>query len=100
MFGVTLGCSLVNLHNRHPDQFIRDTRDTPSKDHPGKIVSYKENKGPSEIEQDQNDYVTGGDGKHKFNTRPMIDYDMALFLSLLEMAGAVTGVIIQSFFRN
>ena len=33
-------------------------------------------------------------------TRPLIDYDMALFLSPMEMAGAVLGVLIQKILPN
>merc|ERR1712157_715877 len=35
-----------------------------------------------------------------FFTRPIIDYDMALFLAPMEMAGAVLGVLIQKILPN
>merc|ERR1712048_444294 len=36
----------------------------------------------------------------KLYTRPLIDYDMALFLAPMQMAGAVMGVIIQKVLPN
>merc|ERR1712176_1584827 len=36
----------------------------------------------------------------KYFTRPLIDYDMALFLAPMEMAGAVLGKIIQNVLPN
>lgn len=100
IFGASLGGLIVNIRNRHPDKFIRDTKGTPSETLPGKIVSYGKDKGPAEIESDKQKYLDGGDGKRKFYTRPVIDYNMALFLAPMEMAGAVLGVIIQRLFPN
>eukprot|EP00571_Detonula_confervacea_P015294 CAMPEP_0172301282 /NCGR_PEP_ID=MMETSP1058-20130122/3204_1 /TAXON_ID=83371 /ORGANISM="Detonula confervacea, Strain CCMP 353" /LENGTH=602 /DNA_ID=CAMNT_0013011341 /DNA_START=228 /DNA_END=2036 /DNA_ORIENTATION=- len=100
IFGASLGGLIVNIRNRHPDKFIRDTKGTPSEALPGKIVSYEKDKGPAEIESDKERYLEGGDGKRKFYTRPVIDYNMALFLAPMEMAGAVLGVIIQRLFPN
>jgi len=100
IFGASLGGLIVNIRNRHPDKFIRDTRGTPCEKKPGKIVSYEKDKGPTEIESDKKTYLGGGDGKRKFYTRPVIDYNMALFLAPMEMAGAVLGVIIQRLFPN
>lgn len=99
IFGASLGGILVNIRKRHPDEHIRDTKGTPSET-PGKILSYEKGKGPMEIEDDRQKYLDGGDGKRKFYTRPVIDYDMALFLAPMEMAGAVLGVIIQRVFPN
>lgn len=100
IFGASLGGILVNIRKRHPDEHIRDTKGTPSESQPGKIMSYEKGKGPMEIEGDRQKYLDGGDGKRKFYTRPVIDYDMALFLAPMEMAGAVLGVIIQRVFPN
>ena len=63
-------------------------------------MSYEKGKGPMEIDDDRQKYLDGGDGKRKFYTRPVIDYDIALFLAPMEMAGAVLGVIIQCVFPN
>ena len=54
----------------------------------------------AEAESDRERYLQGGDGQRKFFTRPLIDYDMALFLAPMEMAGAVLGVIVQRLFPN
>ena len=100
IFGASLGGILVNIRKRHPDEHIRDTKGTPSETHPGKMVAYEKGKGPMEIADDRQKYLDGGDGKRKFYTRPVIDYNMALFLAPMEMAGAVLGVIIQRVFPN
>ncbi|KAK1739430.1 sulfite exporter TauE/SafE family protein [Skeletonema marinoi] len=100
IFGASLGGILVNIRKRHPDEHIRDTKGTPSEEHPGKMIAYEKGKGPMEIEDDREKYLDGGDGKRKFYTRPVIDYNMALFLAPMEMAGAVLGVIIQRVFPN
>mmetsp|Transcript_11412 Transcript_11412/g.21067 ORF Transcript_11412/g.21067 Transcript_11412/m.21067 type:complete len:601 (-) Transcript_11412:380-2182(-) len=100
IFGASLGGLLVNIRNRHPDKNIRDTKGAPSDVQEGKIVPYENDKGPAEIEVDRQRYLSGGDGDRKFYTRPVIDYDMALFLAPMEMAGAVLGVIIQRLFPN
>ena len=100
IFGASLGGIIVNIRNKHPDNFIRDIKGTPSEVQEGKIISYEKDKGPAEIEADRQRYLAGGDGKRKFYTRPVIDYNMALFLAPMEMAGAVLGVIIQRLFPN
>ena len=100
IFGASLGGILVNIRKRHPDEHIRDTKGTPSEEHPGKMVAYEKGKGPMEIQDDRQNYLDGGDGKRKFYTRPVIDYNMALFLAPMEMAGAVLGVIIQRVFPD
>jgi len=99
IFGASLGGIIVNIRNKHPDLFIRDTKGTPS-EQDGKIISYERDKGPAQIKADRQVYLAGGDGNRKFYTRPVIDYNMALFLAPMEMAGAVLGVIIQRLFPN
>jgi len=100
IFGASLGGILVNIRKRHPDEHIRDTKGQPSDVQEGKIISYEKDKGPAEIEKDRKYYLSGGDGNRKFYSRPVIDYNMALFLAPMEMAGAVLGVIIQRLFPN
>ena len=100
IFGASLGGILVNLRKHHPNEHMRDTKGTPSENHPGKIKSYEKDKGPAAIENDRAAYLAEGDGKRKFYTRPVIDYDMALFLAPMEMAGAVLGVIFQRLFPD
>jgi len=100
IFGASLGGILVNIRKHHPNEHIRDTKGVPSPEHPGKIQSYEKDKGPAAIEADRAAYLTDGDGKRQFYTRPVIDYDMALFLAPMEMAGAVLGVILQRLFPD
>ena len=100
IFGASLGGILVNIRKHHPDTHIRDTKGIPSAEQVGKIVSYEKDKGPMEIDADRQRYLEGGDGERKFYTRPVIDYNMALFLAPMEMAGAVLGVIIQRLFPD
>ena len=100
IFGASLGGILVNIRKHHPNEHIRDTKGTPSEEHPGKIQSYEKDKGPAAIEKDRAAYLAEGDGTRKFYARPVIDYDMALFLAPMEMAGAVVGVIIQRLFPD
>lgn len=100
IFGASLGGIIVNICKHHPNEHIRDTRGIPSQERPGKIQSYEKNKGPAAIEADRAAYLDEGDGKRKFYTRPVIDYDMALFLAPMEMAGAVLGVIFQRLFPD
>jgi len=100
MFGATLGSFFVNLRNRHPDLHIRDTKGTPCTDRPGAIVPYEKNKTWTQVELDRVEYLSGGDGKRKFYTRPVIDFDMALLLAPMELTGALLGVTIQQFLPN
>ena len=100
IFGASLGGIIINLRKRHPNEHIRDTKGSPLESHPGQIESYDKDKGPAEIEADRKQYLNGGDGNRKFYTRPIIDFNMVLFLAPMEMAGAVLGVIIQHLFPN
>ena len=100
IFGALPGGILVNIRNCHPDNHIRDTKGTPLEGQEGKIVAYEKDKGPAETQTDRQRYLLGGDRARKFYTRPVIDYNMVLFLAPTEMAGAVLGVVIQGLFPN
>lgn len=101
IFGASLGGLLVNIRNSHPDKFIRDTLgQSAGGDEPARIVPFENGMSAVETETDRQRYLDGGDGKRKFYKRPVIDYDMALFLAPMEMAGAVLGVIVQKLFPN
>jgi len=69
--GASLGGLLLNLYAMHPNQ---------------KIVSNAARK--------------GGNEKIVYYTRPLIDYDMTLFLAPMVMAGAVLGVLVQKVLPN
>jgi len=97
IFGASLGGLLLNIRNKHPDKKIRDTLGI--RNEKGKIIPYEKDKTTAQIKKDEEQYLDGGSGR-KFYTRPVIDYDMALFLAPMEMAGAVLGVLIQKVMPN
>eukprot|EP00565_Helicotheca_tamesis_P003823 CAMPEP_0185724688 /NCGR_PEP_ID=MMETSP1171-20130828/1096_1 /TAXON_ID=374046 /ORGANISM="Helicotheca tamensis, Strain CCMP826" /LENGTH=575 /DNA_ID=CAMNT_0028392599 /DNA_START=27 /DNA_END=1757 /DNA_ORIENTATION=+ len=74
IFGASLGGLLLNSRNRHPNTSIRDDNNSSE----SKDTKYE----------------------GKLYTRPLIDYDMALFLAPMEMAGAVLGVLVQKLMPN
>jgi uncharacterized membrane protein YfcA len=80
IFGASLGGLLLNLRNKHPytTKYEKD----------GNTVESLEMDAP-----DNTDQVT-------YYSRPLIDFDMALFLAPMEMAGAVLGVIVQKLLPN
>ncbi len=89
IFGASLGGLLLNLRNKHPYS---------SKIEQTGLVG-------AEAERATADIPTNEDGEldtaqATFYTRPLIDYDMALFLAPMEMAGAVLGVVIQTILPN
>lgn len=88
----------MNIRNRHPDTKIRDTLGKRTQDL--KVVPYEAGRSQAQVASDEHRYLLLDNGEHKFFTRPLIDYDMALFLAPMEMAGAVLGVIIQKLMPN
>lgn len=94
IFGASLGGLLLNLRNMHP--YSSKVEQTPG-------VSGGD--GTPETERAEANIPTNEDGEPntettKYFTRPLIDYDMALFLAPMEMAGAVLGVVIQTVLPN
>mmetsp|Transcript_21405 Transcript_21405/g.59539 ORF Transcript_21405/g.59539 Transcript_21405/m.59539 type:complete len:644 (-) Transcript_21405:1258-3189(-) len=94
IFGASLGGLLLNLRNTHPY--------TAKIEQTGAVA---EGNGSPAQERAIADVPTNEDGEPntetaKYYTRPLIDYDMALFLAPMEMAGAVLGVLIQKIFPN
>jgi len=79
IFGASLGGLILNIRNKHPNTKIRADG------------------GRHESGSEDNEYIRSGG---KFYSRPRIDYDMALFLAPMEMAGAVLGVLIQKVLPN
>jgi len=74
IFGACLGGLALNIRNKHPNQSIREDG----------------------LTEDETIVTEGG----KLYSRPLIDYDMALFLAPMQMAGAVMGVIVQKLLPN
>jgi len=97
IFGASLGGLLLNIRNTHPDTKIRDT--IGARDTKGKLIPYEKDLTKAQIQQDEDQYLKGATGR-KFYSRPVIDFDMALFLAPMEMAGAVLGVLIQKVMPN
>ena len=77
------------------DTKIRDT--VGKRDEDGKVIPYDTDMSTAQATADEQAYLDTG---RKFYARPLIDYDMALFLAPMEMAGAVMGVIIQKLLPN
>ncbi len=102
IFGASVGGLILNLRNKHPDEKIRDT--VGKRDNEHKVIPYEKGMTKAEIQQDEQLYLCSksdsGDQERRFYSRPLIDYDMALFLAPMEMAGAVMGVIIQRLMPN
>jgi len=91
IFGASLGGLMLNGRNKHPNEKIRNEEG--KKDENGKIMDLAKIEGRKSDEE----YITSGG---KIYSRPRIDYDMALFLAPMEMAGAVLGVLIQKIMPN
>jgi uncharacterized membrane protein YfcA len=92
IFGASLGGLILNLRNLHPFTAKVET-------------SAASGDGTSSGETATANIPTNDDGEPntmttKYYTRPLIDYDMALFLAPMEMAGAVLGVLIQKILPN
>jgi len=91
IFGASLGGLILNIRDLHPNTEIKDPGDSAG----------------GGGERDENGDASGEDvaaaataDGTKTYTRPLIDYDMALFLAPMEMAGAVLGVLIQRVLPN
>lgn len=84
IFGASLGGLLLNLRNKHP--FTT------------KLTIHSDTSNALSIKT--SDEAPQDEGDVKYYTRPLIDFDMALFLSPMEMAGAVLGVLIQKILPN
>jgi len=84
IFGASLGGFLLNIRSHHPNKKIRN------------VAQKIDTEGRRIDDNVQND----DNSSPIYYTRPLIDYDMALFLAPMEMAGAVLGVIIQKLMPN
>lgn len=85
IFGASVGGLILNLRNRHPYTTKYEKR---SREEGGTKMESLEMDAPEDT-----DKVT-------YYSRPLIDFDMALFLAPMEMAGAVLGVIVQKLLPN
>ena len=87
IFGASVGGLLLNLRNKHP--FAAKVERGAQQDGSDACTSIP-NAGDLLVDTDA----------VKYYGRPLIDYDMALFLAPMEMAGAVLGVLIQKILPN
>lgn len=87
IFGASVGGLLLNLRNKHP--FAAKVERGVQQDGSDACTSIP-NAGELPVDTDA----------VKYYGRPLIDYDMALFLAPMEMAGAVLGVLIQKILPN
>ena len=96
IFGAILGGLILNLPAHHPDTKIRNV---PMMQHDPSESSSPTNHDEASIVdgESEEEYLEKGG---KFYTRPLINYDMALFLSPMQMAGAVLGVLVQKILPN
>mmetsp|Transcript_95634 Transcript_95634/g.143269 ORF Transcript_95634/g.143269 Transcript_95634/m.143269 type:complete len:594 (+) Transcript_95634:205-1986(+) len=88
IFGASLGGLILNLRNRHPFVTKVDKSNRAGQGDALESVANNSNEIPE------------GDENTEYYARPLIDYDMALFLAPMEMAGAVLGVLIQKILPN
>lgn len=113
IFGASLSGLIINIRSRHPNEKIRDL--PCQRDEEGDIVLPPNDEEVTEEELKQElAREDGGDepahrafsihyslqSGRKYYTRPLIDYDMALFLAPMEMAGAVLGILVQTILPN
>jgi uncharacterized membrane protein YfcA len=109
IFGSTFGGLLLNAQGKHPNEHITDA--------PGAVVNATDD---VDIDNDMDHGASGGNTDRvtvvamqeklsksaiasytgTFYTRPVIHYDMVLFLAPMEIAGALMGVIVQTLLPN
>mmetsp|Transcript_29970 Transcript_29970/g.71972 ORF Transcript_29970/g.71972 Transcript_29970/m.71972 type:complete len:572 (+) Transcript_29970:150-1865(+) len=85
IFGASLGGLLLNIRNKHPYTTKYEYRST---ERGGNVMESCEMDAPPDTDN------------VRYFSRPLIDFDMALFLAPMEMAGAVMGVIVQKLLPN
>ena len=109
IFGASLGGLLLNIRNKHPNEKIRTNHTIHPESRRVSVIAdvaidtdvdidaqeQQQQLSPHALKEQR--YTSNGG---KFYTRPLIDYDMALFLAPMEMAGAVLGVLIQKILPN
>lgn len=115
IFGASLGGLLLNSRNTHPFTAKLVTKTNNNQDQAdecggggggiGKGGTTTTNNATVTVTKniptnDNGEYIDMDDSNINYYTRPLIDYDMALFLAPMEMAGAVLGVLIQKILPN
>jgi uncharacterized membrane protein YfcA len=93
IFGASLGGLILNIQNKHPFTF-RVQKQGASRNNETQNGTETISSVPTTDNSPENTDIA------HFYTRPLIDYDMALFLAPMEMAGAVLGVLVQKILPN
>ncbi|GAX23161.1 hypothetical protein FisN_33Lh054 [Fistulifera solaris] len=88
IFGACIGGFILNTRSRHPREKIR---------HDPGVGEARPMQLELKSEREEKEYLDRGGVLY---TRPVIDYDMFLFTSPLQVAGAVLGVLIQKLLPN
>lgn len=95
IFGASLGGMVLNIRDVHPaSNKIRDDAGHEEINEQGNSTG----RHLQTINERRCQEYKANDGE--YYTRPLINYDMALFLSPMEMAGAVLGVLVQKILPN
>lgn len=97
IFGASLGGLLLNTRNKHPltTKIVVTNASGGSSFNTSTASSIPTGDGHA-----NNNNSNNNTNNTTYYTRPLIDYDMALFLAPMEMAGAVLGVLIQTILPN
>lgn len=90
IFGASLGGLFLNCRDTHPTAAVTITDTTQQSD----TITDPD---ACSIEQREHENTST---RQVLYTRPLIHYDMALFLAPLEMAGGVLGVLVQTILPN
>ncbi|KAG7367661.1 sulfite exporter TauE/SafE [Nitzschia inconspicua] len=100
IFGASVGGLVLNLRNKHPFTYVVKRDGSPTNGQ----ASHQYDTMDREIETISSvpttDETPQGTEMCQYYTRPIIDYDMAMFLAPMEMAGSVLGVLIQAVLPN
>lgn len=107
IFGASLGGLLLNIRNKHPLTFkVKQQQQQQQNTSTSTDANSASNKYPSGVTTETilslptADNTPESSERCHYYTRPLIDYDMAMFLAPMEMAGAVLGVVIQTVLPN
>jgi hypothetical protein len=104
IFGASVGGLILNLQNKHPFTY-KLKRNAPITNRSSNYTTADANVITAAGTETISSVPTVDDTLEssetcQYYTRPLIDYDMAMFLAPMEMAGAVLGVLVQTILPN
>jgi hypothetical protein len=101
IFGASLGGLLLNIRDKHPCTYKVTTVTSATNSSEDAAASALTQTGTETISSiPTTDKVPENSELCQYYSRPLIDYDMALFLAPMEMTGAIMGVMVQSVLPN